>query len=261
MTAIFLSVYSEVRPFSVFTSTAGSSKRRTTLLPSASPSTSAATVVLSSASLPAAAALASFIALATRSATCLRAATRRYTGMRAASTAAATSLRCVSHSSAGILPKRAASRRTCPSSSSADWNAWRARSPVRQTTRRMPCASAPSETVANALACEVLRMCVPPQNSIEYLLPQSCVGSASKCSTGRPIDTTRTGSGYFSPKTAVSPLISRARSSGTSAQWTCSRAAMTAAHLRSTSASCSGVTGPSLEKSKRATPASTLEPR
>ena len=37
---------------------------------------------------------------------------------------------------------------------------------------------------------------VPPQNSMEYWQLSSAPGSASKSSTGLPMDTTRTGSGY-----------------------------------------------------------------
>ena len=56
----------------------------------------------------------------------------------------------------------------------------------------------------------VLLRWVPPQNSMgkASLAPEA--GSASSASTGRPTDTTRTGSGYTSPNTARRPLMALA---------------------------------------------------
>eukprot|EP00966_Prymnesium_polylepis_P086462 2001351-Prymnesium_polylepis.1 len=60
-------------------------------------------------------------------------------------------------------------------------------------------------------------MCVPPQNSTEKGFHLSSLGASSmSCTDVPPMATTRTGSGYCSPKTARSGPISRASSSDAS---------------------------------------------
>mmetsp|Transcript_27215 Transcript_27215/g.43670 ORF Transcript_27215/g.43670 Transcript_27215/m.43670 type:complete len:236 (+) Transcript_27215:282-989(+) len=90
-----------------------------------------------------------------------------------------------------------------------------AASPVMPTTRRTPFATAVSSTSANSDNTSVFETWVPPQNSIEYSFHFSLLGSANSSSTVGPIETTRTGSGYLSPKTARKLLISFALSRGT----------------------------------------------
>ena len=65
-----------------------------------------------------------------------------------------------------------------------------------------------SDMRAKAPASLVFFKCVPPQNSTLYCLLLSAEGLASSSSTGLPMDTTLTGSGYTSPKTALSPAQS-----------------------------------------------------
>ena len=62
-----------------------------------------------------------------------------------------------------------------------------------------------SESNAKARASPVSLRCVPPQNSMEFCLFDGSPGFARSSSTGLPMDTTLTGSGYCSPKTARSP--------------------------------------------------------
>lgn len=61
---------------------------------------------------------------------------------------------------------------------------------------------------------------VPPQNSMEVREPAVLFGSASRSSTGMPMDTTLTGSGYVSSKTARRPWMALAAASGTSLAYT-----------------------------------------
>mmetsp|Transcript_18019 Transcript_18019/g.55923 ORF Transcript_18019/g.55923 Transcript_18019/m.55923 type:complete len:338 (-) Transcript_18019:1789-2802(-) len=131
---------------------------------------------------------------------------------------------------------------------------------VMASTRRMPLAVPSSCTIAKASACEVLLRCVPPQNSIDSFFHLASEGAASSSSTLAPTDTTRTGSGYVSPKTARRPLMARAASSGASLAYTGSASAMSLRTMPSTLASCSGVTGFGCEKSKRSRSAVLSEP-
>lgn len=62
-----------------------------------------------------------------------------------------------------------------------------------------------SDSNANARASPVSPRCVPPQNSIEYCLFDGSSRFARSSSTGLPMETTLTGSGYCSPNTARSP--------------------------------------------------------
>lgn len=57
---------------------------------------------------------------------------------------------------------------------------------------------------------------VPPQNSMEVSEPAGLLGSASSSSTGTPIDTTLTGSGYVSSNTARRPCMALAAARGAS---------------------------------------------
>lgn len=57
---------------------------------------------------------------------------------------------------------------------------------------------------------------VPPQNSMEVREPAALSGSFSSSSTGMPMDTTRTGSGYVSSKTARRPWMALAWARGAS---------------------------------------------
>ena len=70
--------------------------------------------------------------------------------------------------------------------------------PVTAVTRRTPLATTSWLTILKKPAWPVWLRCVPPQNSTE---------SSSVASSGlsAPISSTRTGSGYFSPKTARTP--------------------------------------------------------
>lgn len=61
---------------------------------------------------------------------------------------------------------------------------------------------------------------VPPQNSMEVREPAALSGSFSRSSTGIPIDTTRTGSGYVSSNTARRPWMALACASGASKAYT-----------------------------------------
>lgn len=61
---------------------------------------------------------------------------------------------------------------------------------------------------------------VPPQNSMEVREPAVLFGSASRSSTGMPMDTTLTGSGYVSSKTARRPWMALAAASEASLAYT-----------------------------------------
>ena len=106
----------------------------------------------------------------------------------------------------------------------------------------------------NSPTWEVWARCVPPQNSAAVARVASVAGSAV------PTETTRTGSGYFSPKTARTPSIFIASASGISLAATASSARIRRFTNRSTSASCSAVTALSLEKSNRSRSGSTTLP-
>lgn len=66
----------------------------------------------------------------------------------------------------------------------------------------------------------VFKTYVPPQNSMEVREPAVLFGSASRSSTGMPMDTTLTGSGYVSSKTARRPWIALAAASEASLAYT-----------------------------------------
>jgi hypothetical protein len=68
-----------------------------------------------------------------------------------------------------------------------------------------PLATASSLTTAKCAICLVDCTCVPPQNSTESFAPRGLVGRIEQVAHGLPIETTRTGSGYVSPKTARTP--------------------------------------------------------
>ena len=78
---------------------------------------------------------------------------------------------------------------------------------VAPVMRRTPLAMPSSDSSTNSPASPVLARWVPPQNSIEYVFHSSAAGEASNSSILGPTLTTRTGSGYTSPKTARKPLI------------------------------------------------------
>jgi hypothetical protein len=75
--------------------------------------------------------------------------------------------------------------------------------PLAQHVKHAP--SSEMTTHAAALASE--DKWVPPQNSMEKALFSGFAGSARSCSTLRPTETTRTGSGYTSPNTALSLFV------------------------------------------------------
>ena len=61
--------------------------------------------------------------------------------------------------------------------------------PVKAVMRRMPLAMLSSPMIFNRPVCAVFSRCVPPQSSL----------------LNSPIETTRTMSGYFSPKSIIAP--------------------------------------------------------
>ena len=103
---------------------------------------------------------------------------------------------------------------------------------------------------------------VPPQNSVEYCSHSPVVGASIIWLTpGPPMASTRTGSGYCSPKTARSPLIFCASSSADTCVCTSSFAAICALTCSCVALSSSGVSGLLYAKSKRSLSASHSEPR
>ena len=79
--------------------------------------------------------------------------------------------------------------------------------PVVATIRRMPFAMPDSSVITKSLISPVRATCVPPQNSILVLRHFGFSMSCAISSTSYSSDTTRTGSGYASPKTARRPGI------------------------------------------------------
>mmetsp|Transcript_24074 Transcript_24074/g.61500 ORF Transcript_24074/g.61500 Transcript_24074/m.61500 type:complete len:293 (-) Transcript_24074:2256-3134(-) len=133
---------------------------------------------------------------------------------------------------------------------------------VTPSTRRTPRPRPSSVSRANFWTSDELLMCVPPQNSDEYCDHSASAGASIICCTpGPPTATTRTGSGYCSPKTARRPLIWRALSSALI--WICtgSEAAICAFTRSCTSCNSASVSGLPYAKSKRSLSASHSEPR
>mmetsp|Transcript_14775 Transcript_14775/g.33778 ORF Transcript_14775/g.33778 Transcript_14775/m.33778 type:complete len:252 (-) Transcript_14775:68-823(-) len=132
--------------------------------------------------------------------------------------------------------------------------------PVTPTTRRTPLATALSSTRAKPPRLSVLGTCEPPQSSIENPSHRASSGAARSSGTVGPMDTTRTGSGYRSPKTARKLLMARALSRGTVWMSTGSCAPTDSRTSSSTRAHSDGVIACEWEKSKRALLSSTREP-
>ena len=107
----------------------------------------------------------------------------------------------------------------------------------------MPLATDSSEVILNRPICEERLRCVPPQNSIA--LAWSVLFEVSS----EPIEITRTGSGYFSPKTARTPEIFCASASGMTVAVTGSSARIRSLQSLSISESWSAVTAWLCEKS------------
>mmetsp|Transcript_52524 Transcript_52524/g.114562 ORF Transcript_52524/g.114562 Transcript_52524/m.114562 type:complete len:292 (-) Transcript_52524:1198-2073(-) len=133
---------------------------------------------------------------------------------------------------------------------------------VTPTTRRTPRPSPSSLSSANRPISRVLATCVPPQNSMAYLPHSAVLGASSICATpGPPTATTRTGSGYCSPKTARRPSISLAASNGDTCVCTSSAASICALTAVCASASSASLSGLPYAKSNRSLASSTSEPR
>mmetsp|Transcript_38091 Transcript_38091/g.88640 ORF Transcript_38091/g.88640 Transcript_38091/m.88640 type:complete len:314 (-) Transcript_38091:2298-3239(-) len=124
--------------------------------------------------------------------------------------------------------------------------ALRAEAPVTAVIRRTPLATAVSSRRTNASASAVLARWVPPQNSTE---------------ASSPTVTTRTGSGYTSPKTARTPGISVASFRGMTREVTGSPSSMISRTRDSTPFSCLGFMAFLWEKSKRSLSALQRDPR
>ena len=125
------------------------------------------------------------------------------------------------------------------------FKAFTASGPVTATILRIPLAMASSDAMMKGPMWPALLRWVPPQNSTEVLVPDGPekirenevhqkkiaelylwqgkgwanflpVGSFVMFSTGTPMLTTRTGSGYVSSKTALRPCIAFAKANGVS---------------------------------------------
>mmetsp|Transcript_8414 Transcript_8414/g.37928 ORF Transcript_8414/g.37928 Transcript_8414/m.37928 type:complete len:241 (-) Transcript_8414:1905-2627(-) len=131
---------------------------------------------------------------------------------------------------------------------------------VAPTIRRTPFAMPSSERRTKSVASEVFARCVPPQNSMEYPFQSSASGVASRSSMDGPTETTRTGSGYTSPKTARSPEMAFALSSATSRVCTESAALTWSRTSASTFLISSADIALECEKSNRSFSSSTSEP-
>ena len=117
--------------------------------------------------------------------------------------------------------------------------------------RRTPAALALSPTTRMSPMSPVRETCVPPQSSTDQaLLAPGRV---------RPIDTTRTSSPYFSPKSAIAP-VARASSSAISRVTTGVFSSSTAFAMSSTALISSADIGFVCEKSKRRRSGETSEP-
>ena len=136
-----------------------------------------------------------------------------------------------------------------------------AATPATAVMRRTPVLSAPSLIMANERASWLDGKCVPPQNSTLAPRHFTFVGSARSCAIVAPIETTRTGSGYFSPNTARTPAIFLACSSGAFAASTTLLLLMCAITNFSTPAISSLVIARVNEKSKRRRSSATKLPR
>src|SRR5215217_3832346 len=135
--------------------------------------------------------------------------------------------------------------------SAARWR--RATSPVIASSRRTPAATAPSETTAMTPMSPVRPAWVPPQSSTEKVrLAPSPPGAL-------PIETTRTSSPYFSPKSARAP-DSIASSTPISFVTTGSFWRSTALAMSATRRTSSSPTGFGWLKSKRRRSGATSEP-
>ena len=142
-------------------------------------------------------------------------------------------------SSGGIRRRSAAWRRACSS-----WpTCARAAVPVTASRRRTPDATAPSVVTLNSPIWPVASRCVPPQSSVEK----------------SPIRMTRTWLPYFSPKSAIAPILSAASRSvqnGSTVMFS-----RTASLTRSSTCSRSrSFTGLVCVKSKRSRSGATSEP-
>ena len=125
--------------------------------------------------------------------------------------ASVVSNRAISATSASIAsPSSDATASMRRLSSTAESFAARAAAPVNPKHRRTPADEAPSESSTKDPASAVVCKCVPPQNSVDNSFHRGSLGAASSASIVDPTHTTRTGSGYCSPKTARTPLIARA---------------------------------------------------
>mmetsp|Transcript_1474 Transcript_1474/g.4727 ORF Transcript_1474/g.4727 Transcript_1474/m.4727 type:complete len:376 (+) Transcript_1474:567-1694(+) len=135
-------------------------------------------------------------------------------------------------------------------------------SPVRPTMRRTPPPMPSSDSSTKERGSDERPMWVPPQNSMEKSRHSGVSGEAIISPTpGPPTVTTRTGSGYCSPKTARRPLIVLAESSATTCVCTARSALICRLTASCAAASCSTVRGLLYAKSKRSLSASHSEPR
>ena len=122
-------------------------------------------------------------------------------------------------------------------------NRSRAFSPVTAVTRRVPADTLSSPTTRTIPISPVLETCVPPQSS--RLTPS--------------IETIRTTSGYFSPKSIIAPAC-LASASGSSVAPTGTAASTLRFTIDSISRSVSAPTAAPCWKSNRRTSASTFDP-
>mmetsp|Transcript_44317 Transcript_44317/g.108313 ORF Transcript_44317/g.108313 Transcript_44317/m.108313 type:complete len:264 (-) Transcript_44317:366-1157(-) len=158
----------------------------------------------------------------------------------AASTSLRSSVSTPSSSAAGSFS--VATKRV--SSFSASLIVLRAASPVKAVILRTPLATASSCTSVNALASSVLPTCVPPHSSRLAPAHASLSGALTISATLLPMLSTRTGSGYFSPNTARSPLMLIAVSRGMTSASTGSFWAICSRQMSSTLTSCSWLRAP-----------------
>mmetsp|Transcript_22644 Transcript_22644/g.31588 ORF Transcript_22644/g.31588 Transcript_22644/m.31588 type:complete len:248 (-) Transcript_22644:2037-2780(-) len=145
-------------------------------------------------------------------------------------------------------------------SSSAARTASRALDLVSPVIRRTPLAMPSSCSSTKHCASPVEERCVPPQNSVLCAAHLEFLGSASRSSTREPTETTRTGSGYTSPNTALKPVICLACSNDTSLALTKRLACTISCTRASTLASSAGSTCLPWEKSNLSFSGSTKEP-
>ncbi len=115
--------------------------------------------------------------------------------------------------------------------------------PVTASTRRMPAATPPSETILKSPMSPVRATCVPPQSSRE-----------------EPMSSTRTSSPYFSPKSIIAPTFLRLVDGHRRARSSASLRRISALTIASTRRISSALIGALCAKSKRVLSASTSEP-